>query len=818
MPFLHPLLFTMGAIGVSVPILIHILNRRRHKIVDWAAMKFLLAALQKNKRRLQIEELIILLIRCLIVLVLGIMLARFLGCSPSDPTQTSFTGQRTLVYVLDDSASMGQTQGNIHSFAVAKEDLIKEVEKASANDEIAIILASDISSKKAFKTLKTKVDKKRLVERIKNLTTSDVSRNLGMTIQEAGRFFLNAKGEKQLVIFSDFRNSDLKNAEITGKITPVLRELHENENVKFAFMGYGRPVKKNLTVESIRKATPFALLKNDSTIDVEVIVRNNGQENETNIPLTLKTITREKDGKLKEFVLPQKRITAIEKGGVAKVLVSVKPSRLGFFTVEASVPDTNDELKADNIARVSIDVKKAIRVLIIDGNYVKPGSRHNSSYYLETALDPYGRADHGFSVEVKKPAELNGIIFDDYQIVCFTNVANFPMQTIAKTKKTKKADDSETPSADVVNKLSDAKKYPAIARLEEYVKKGGAVVFFAGDNVDVKFYNKYLFKEKDETGLLPLKLSGFIGHADEKDTCYKIDSDRMKTDGFMSFFASGFKPTVKWIRIYRMMDTAVKTTREFKELEAKKESAAVITEKLKKQLLKQKVFVELPDRVTVEAFIIAAGDDCVPLIVSKSTGTGISIMITTSASDAWTNWPTVMETRLYPLFFRRVAEKIAKAQVDKHNLFAGSPLDMMLDEELADSSATILAPGIGQIDQPLTVNKVGTTGHIAYNNMNKAGVYEVVLKKPDQTQENMMIVRNLNPVEGKLALSPRKGIEALTPSDAETVYINRVADSQGKDLAELGAKKQYWMWFAFGLLGLMCLESTLGLKFGHWRK
>src|SRR5437867_2789515 len=37
--------------AVSVPIIIHLLNRRRFRIVQWAAMRFLLSAQRKNARR-----------------------------------------------------------------------------------------------------------------------------------------------------------------------------------------------------------------------------------------------------------------------------------------------------------------------------------------------------------------------------------------------------------------------------------------------------------------------------------------------------------------------------------------------------------------------------------------------------------------------------------------------------------------------------------------------------------------------------------------------------------------------------------------------
>jgi hypothetical protein len=87
LPFIHPILFWLGLGGVSIPILIHILNRRRFKIVEWAAMRFLLDAMRKNRRRLRLEEMILLVLRCLILLLLGMALASFDGGAPDESRQ-----------------------------------------------------------------------------------------------------------------------------------------------------------------------------------------------------------------------------------------------------------------------------------------------------------------------------------------------------------------------------------------------------------------------------------------------------------------------------------------------------------------------------------------------------------------------------------------------------------------------------------------------------------------------------------------------------------------------------------------------------------
>src|SRR5438270_4195092 len=61
--------------AAAVPVVIHLLNRRRYRVVEWAAMRFLLAAQRKNTRRMRIEQLLLLACRVLIVLLIVLAMA-----------------------------------------------------------------------------------------------------------------------------------------------------------------------------------------------------------------------------------------------------------------------------------------------------------------------------------------------------------------------------------------------------------------------------------------------------------------------------------------------------------------------------------------------------------------------------------------------------------------------------------------------------------------------------------------------------------------------------------------------------------------------
>src|SRR5258708_31670636 len=81
--FVTPGFFIAGASLAALPIVIHILNRWRYKIVPWAAMEYLLSAMKKNRRRLKFEQWLLLVTRWLLMRLVVLALARPLGCGQS---------------------------------------------------------------------------------------------------------------------------------------------------------------------------------------------------------------------------------------------------------------------------------------------------------------------------------------------------------------------------------------------------------------------------------------------------------------------------------------------------------------------------------------------------------------------------------------------------------------------------------------------------------------------------------------------------------------------------------------------------------------
>lgn len=99
MSFLHPALL-YGLPLVLVPIVVHLLNRRRFQRRPWGAMAFLTAAAKRSRKRVLLEHWVVLLLRTLAILAVILMVAR-----PRSAEGWAGDGPVRRVVLLDDSAS-----------------------------------------------------------------------------------------------------------------------------------------------------------------------------------------------------------------------------------------------------------------------------------------------------------------------------------------------------------------------------------------------------------------------------------------------------------------------------------------------------------------------------------------------------------------------------------------------------------------------------------------------------------------------------------------------------------------------------------------
>jgi hypothetical protein len=131
--FLNPILLSIGLGCVAIPIIIHILMRRRRRPVAWGAMKFLLEAYRRQRRRMNLEQILLLASRCLLVALLALAVGKpVLGAARS-----LLAGPRTLYLVVDNSiTSTARATTNAPGAGTSVDDALAR-SKAAATDLIS---------------------------------------------------------------------------------------------------------------------------------------------------------------------------------------------------------------------------------------------------------------------------------------------------------------------------------------------------------------------------------------------------------------------------------------------------------------------------------------------------------------------------------------------------------------------------------------------------------------------------------------------------------------------------------------------------------
>lgn len=127
MLFLNPLLL-WGILAASVPVIIHLLNRRRHRTIQWAAMQFLLRATRESRGKKKLRHLLILSCRAL-----GIAALAFAASRPlvSGMLGWGSGSVDTVVLVLDRSASMEARPGD--GLGTRREIILEQFRKTIAD-------------------------------------------------------------------------------------------------------------------------------------------------------------------------------------------------------------------------------------------------------------------------------------------------------------------------------------------------------------------------------------------------------------------------------------------------------------------------------------------------------------------------------------------------------------------------------------------------------------------------------------------------------------------------------------------------------------
>ena len=211
--FLWPGLFGVGAAAVSVPIIIHLLARRRFKRIRWPAMQFLISAERQNRRRVRMEEWILLALRCLAILLIALIVSRPFFAPEGLASLVGSMGRTERIFVLDDSYSMGYRQGQQSSFERAKlavRRLIETVRRESPDDTVTILRTSAMDRPIVGSAYLDDAQTEQMFARVAALSESQTSIDVTSAVQAVRTWLEDQPGLLSAAVYfvSDFQRKD----------------------------------------------------------------------------------------------------------------------------------------------------------------------------------------------------------------------------------------------------------------------------------------------------------------------------------------------------------------------------------------------------------------------------------------------------------------------------------------------------------------------------------------------------------------------------------------------------------------------------------
>jgi len=140
MPYLGAPVFVLAALAGLIPIMIHLIHKRRAPQVLFATLRFLKLSVEHTARRKRVQDLLLLILRVAALVLLAMALSQPI----LKGTGSVFGGQRqlTVVFILDNSTSMGMTHAGTTRLDAAKQIVRDALDQLKDGDQTALLLTS----------------------------------------------------------------------------------------------------------------------------------------------------------------------------------------------------------------------------------------------------------------------------------------------------------------------------------------------------------------------------------------------------------------------------------------------------------------------------------------------------------------------------------------------------------------------------------------------------------------------------------------------------------------------------------------------------
>ena len=600
--------------AASIPILIHLFARQRYKKVPWAAMEFLLRAFKKTRRRIRLEQLLLLLLRILAIILFVLALAdpKF---NPGAIVGGLGDVPREVVVVLDTSYSMALTESDGRTPMVRAKEQIKKLVgglQQERGDTISLVFAG----KPATLILKGVSDLNRVRTAIDEVEVGDGATDFIGAFRNCVAALDDLKEGAEVFLFSDLQKigfSPPSDAVKTagdedpnaGKPQQLLASLVQEIRARKATLSVVAPTDvepDNVAIVAVKKRSKAVVT--GSPAAVTVTLRNFGR--------------RPQGGVVRLFVdgasepVDFRNIDAIAPGGLYSVAFRHVFRTRGSHHMEARF--LSDGLEKDNRRGIALEVRRKIRTLVVDGD-PSPEPGESESFFFNAAMSPGGARETNteFEVSIVQEVAFDGKELKAVDLLVLMDVA-----------------------------LISARRAEEIQR---FVEEGGGLLVFVGDKTQPEMLNQRLWK--NGSGVLPAGLRVAAGEDMFMELPFQITRPDLGHPALQYFSDPAIAP---WLtdatpiyRYYRL------------ELPDDHPTTRVLA------------FIDRPK---------ASLPSPEPLIAEKTTGKGRCILVATAGGDE--NWNGMQALPTYLLLVREMSYFLTRREARLENLAVGQSYERVL--------------------------------------------------------------------------------------------------------------------------------------------
>ncbi len=391
MTFLNPAIL-FGLLAASIPILIHLLNLRKLKKIEFSTLQFL-KELQKNKiRRVKLKQWLLLALRVLIILLIVTAFARptLEGVSVGGTTSAAKT---TAVFILDDTFSMSVIDQKGSYFNQAKQTIKDIINQMQEGDDAALILASHQPE-----VIRPTTNLGRFISELDDIQISLISNETHNAIIKAAEVISTSDNfNKEIYLLTDFQKGRLYSPENVTNLGELM-----GKGVRLYTFNYSGEDILNAGISELKLNTQ--IFEKNKPIKFETSITNYSSSVMSNLVVSL-FINDERSAQQSLNLNP---------GETETINLETPARETGLNEVFVEIEE--DDILQDNRRYISFFIPAEIKVLILSDTGA-------DSKFIKLALQS-GNRDGLLEVTTENISSSAAIRFNDFDVVLI-NSSNF---------------------------------------------------------------------------------------------------------------------------------------------------------------------------------------------------------------------------------------------------------------------------------------------------------------------------------------------------------------------------------------------------------